>query len=104
MEEQERRLIFSIDRVLQCYIRNMSGPPPSLLIENYLREVGFWHVANIGRGCKLDSKLVSAFIEKWDPRHIHSSFHARSVPSLWRTCSYNWGLPVDGPVLTKSVL
>ncbi|MFQ6634365.1 hypothetical protein Gotur_011257 [Gossypium turneri] len=30
----------SIDRVLQCYIRNMSGPP-SPLIENYLREVGF---------------------------------------------------------------
>ncbi|MFQ6626547.1 hypothetical protein Gotur_005214 [Gossypium turneri] len=24
--------------------------PPSLLIENYLREAGFWHVANIGRG------------------------------------------------------
>ncbi|MBA0874194.1 hypothetical protein Goshw_013253 [Gossypium schwendimanii] len=27
----------------------MSGPP-SLLIENYLREAGFWHVANIGWG------------------------------------------------------
>ncbi|PPR95135.1 hypothetical protein GOBAR_AA25536 [Gossypium barbadense] len=25
---------------------------PSPLIENYLREAGFWHVANIGRGCK----------------------------------------------------
>ncbi|MFQ6626642.1 hypothetical protein Gotur_005341 [Gossypium turneri] len=39
----------SVDRVLQCYIRNMSGPL-SPLIENYLRETGFWYVANIGRG------------------------------------------------------
>ncbi|MBA0848630.1 hypothetical protein Goshw_004897 [Gossypium schwendimanii] len=41
----------------------MSGPP-SLLIENYLRKMGFWHVANIGWGCKLDPKLISAFIER----------------------------------------
>ncbi|MFQ6650014.1 hypothetical protein Gotur_022348 [Gossypium turneri] len=60
----------SIDRVLQCYIRNMCGPP-SPLIENYLREAGFWHVANIGWG------------------RTHSIFHAGSVPSLWRTFSYN---------------
>ncbi|MBA0637604.1 hypothetical protein Godav_029545 [Gossypium davidsonii] len=41
--------------------------PPSPLIENYLREVGFWHVATIGQGCKLDPKLISALIEKWRP-------------------------------------
>ncbi|MFQ6652101.1 hypothetical protein Gotur_024117 [Gossypium turneri] len=51
-----------VDRVLQCYIRNISSPP-SPLIENYLKEVGFWHMANIVRGCKLDPKLISAFIE-----------------------------------------
>ncbi|KAH1082694.1 hypothetical protein J1N35_022455 [Gossypium stocksii] len=39
----------SVDRVLQCYIRNIPGHP-SPLIENYLREAGFWHVATIGRG------------------------------------------------------
>ncbi|MFQ6657870.1 hypothetical protein Gotur_027362 [Gossypium turneri] len=39
----------SVDRVLQCYIRNMSGPP-SPLIENYMREAGFWNVATIGWG------------------------------------------------------
>ncbi|MBA0869398.1 hypothetical protein Goshw_027702 [Gossypium schwendimanii] len=44
----------------------MSGPP-SPLIENYLKEAGFWHVANIGRGCKLDLKLISVFIERWRP-------------------------------------
>ncbi|MBA0608460.1 hypothetical protein Godav_020684 [Gossypium davidsonii] len=41
----------------------MSGPP-SALIENYLREVGFWYVANIGWGCKLDSKLINVYIER----------------------------------------
>ncbi|MFQ6643696.1 hypothetical protein Gotur_018348 [Gossypium turneri] len=60
----------SIDRVLQYYIRNLSDPP-SLLIENYLREAGFWHVATIGRGCK------------------HFIFHTKSVPSLWKTYNYN---------------
>ncbi|MBA0876871.1 hypothetical protein Goshw_022306 [Gossypium schwendimanii] len=37
---------------------------PSLLIENYLREVDFLHMANIGRGCKLDPELISAFVER----------------------------------------
>ncbi|MBA0852669.1 hypothetical protein Goshw_008205 [Gossypium schwendimanii] len=45
----------------------MSGPPLPL-IENYLREAGFWQVANIGRGSKLDLKLISAFIERWRPK------------------------------------
>ncbi|MFQ6626426.1 hypothetical protein Gotur_005305 [Gossypium turneri] len=41
--------------------------PPSPLIENYLREAGFWHVATIGQGCKLDPKLISALIKRWRP-------------------------------------
>ncbi|MFQ6642705.1 hypothetical protein Gotur_017697 [Gossypium turneri] len=38
--------------------------PPSPLVENYLREAGFWHVATVGRGCKLDPKLISALVER----------------------------------------
>ncbi|KAH1083509.1 hypothetical protein J1N35_023270 [Gossypium stocksii] len=57
------QLRMPVDRVLQCYIRNMSAPPLPL-IENYLREAGFWHVATIGRGCKLDPKLISGLIER----------------------------------------
>ncbi|MFQ6655723.1 hypothetical protein Gotur_027482 [Gossypium turneri] len=32
-----------------------------------MREAGFWHLATIGRGCKLDPKLISALIERWKP-------------------------------------
>ncbi|MBA0608776.1 hypothetical protein Godav_020959, partial [Gossypium davidsonii] len=32
-----------------------------------------------------------------DPRRTHSIFHVRSVPSLWRTCSYNWSYRWMGP-------
>ncbi|MBA0855030.1 hypothetical protein Goshw_008265 [Gossypium schwendimanii] len=55
----------------------MSGPP-SLLIENYLREAGFWNVANISQGCKLDSKLISALIERWRPET--RTFHLPCEP------------------------
>ncbi|KAK5836926.1 hypothetical protein PVK06_012732 [Gossypium arboreum] len=57
------QMTMSVDRVLQCYIRNMFGLP-SPLIENFLQEAGFWHVATIGRGCKLDPKLINALIER----------------------------------------
>ncbi|MFQ6632729.1 hypothetical protein Gotur_012300 [Gossypium turneri] len=63
----------SVDRILECNIRNMHGPL-SLLVENYLREAGFWHVATVGQGCKVDPKLISALIERWRPEtHIPSS-------------------------------
>ncbi|KAK5825817.1 hypothetical protein PVK06_020685 [Gossypium arboreum] len=51
------------DQILQCHIRNLSGRPSSL-IETYLREVGFFHVAYLGRRCKLDPKLISALVER----------------------------------------
>ncbi|KAK5803312.1 hypothetical protein PVK06_030957 [Gossypium arboreum] len=54
------------DQILQCHIRNLPIPP-SLLIEPCLREVGFWHVALVVWGCKLDPKLVSVLVERWRP-------------------------------------
>ncbi|KAG8483176.1 hypothetical protein CXB51_022166 [Gossypium anomalum] len=66
--------------------------PPSPLIENYLREVDFWHVTNIGQWCKLDPKPISAFIERW-----RLEMHTFHLP-----CE-QLRLPVDGSVLTGSV-
>ncbi|KAG8499211.1 hypothetical protein CXB51_005615 [Gossypium anomalum] len=79
----------------------MSGPPSSL-IENYLREVGFWHVATIGRGCKLDPKLISALIERWRPE-MHT-FHlpcGECIITL-EDMQLQLGLPADGYAVTES--
>ncbi|MBA0667802.1 hypothetical protein Goklo_000832 [Gossypium klotzschianum] len=64
--------------------------PLSLLIENYLREAGFWHVTNIGRGYKFDPKLISAFIERWRLETLTFHLPCGEFTSLWRTCNYNW--------------
>ncbi|MFQ6667582.1 hypothetical protein Gotur_033547 [Gossypium turneri] len=55
---------------------------PSLLIENYLREADFWHVANIGRGCKLDPNSSARSWRGGDLKRTHSVCHTGSVPSL----------------------
>ncbi|KAH1098168.1 hypothetical protein J1N35_015089 [Gossypium stocksii] len=91
----------SVDRILQCYIRNMTGSP-SPLIENYLWEAGFWHVATIGRGCKLDLKLISALIERW--RSGTYTFHlpCGECTITLEDVHLQLGLPVDGDVVTRS--
>ncbi|MBA0877453.1 hypothetical protein Goshw_005877, partial [Gossypium schwendimanii] len=91
----------SVDQVLQCFIRNIHGPP-SPLIENYLREASFWHVANIGKGCKLDPKLISAFVERWRPE-MHT-FHllCKECTIILEDMQLQLGLPVDESVLTGS--
>ncbi|KAK5776166.1 hypothetical protein PVK06_044125 [Gossypium arboreum] len=85
----------SVDRVLQCYIRNMSGPP-SPLIENYLREANFWHVATIGRGCKLDLKLISALIKRWRPETYTFYLSCEECTITLEDVQLQLGLPVDG--------
>ncbi|KAH1091181.1 hypothetical protein J1N35_018438 [Gossypium stocksii] len=92
----------SVVRVLQCYIRNMSGPP-SPLIENYLREAGFWHATTIGWGCKLDPKLISALIEKWrsETHILHLSCGECTI--TLDDVQLQLGLSMDGPALTGSV-
>ncbi|MBA0854628.1 hypothetical protein Goshw_002815 [Gossypium schwendimanii] len=74
--------------------------PPSPLIENYLRKAGFWHVANIGWGCKLDSKLISAFIERWRPEtHTFHLLYGECTITL-EDVQLQLRLPADGSILT----
>ncbi|MFQ6626372.1 hypothetical protein Gotur_006196 [Gossypium turneri] len=92
----------SVGRVLQCYIRNMSGPL-SPLIENYLREAGFWHVDTIGRGCKLDPKLISALIEMWKPETNTFHLPCGEITTTLEDVQLQLGLPVDRSALTGTV-
>ncbi|MFQ6657325.1 hypothetical protein Gotur_027049 [Gossypium turneri] len=80
----------------------MSGPP-SPLIENYIGEVGFWHVVTIGRGCKLDPKLISALIERWRPKTHTFHLLCRECTITLEDVQLQLGLPMDGSVLTGSV-
>ncbi|MFQ6657392.1 hypothetical protein Gotur_027086, partial [Gossypium turneri] len=76
---------------------------PSPLVENYLREAGFWHVATVGQGCKLDPKLVSALIETWKPEtHIFHLLCGERTITL-KDFNLQLGLPVDGYAVTRSV-
>ncbi|KAG8489806.1 hypothetical protein CXB51_017888 [Gossypium anomalum] len=95
------QMTMSVDRVLQYYIRNMSGPP-SLLIENYLREVRFWHVTTTGQGCKLDPKLISDLVERWRPETHTFHLPCGECTITLEDVHLQLGLPVDGYAITGS--
>ncbi|MBA0700914.1 hypothetical protein Goari_021983 [Gossypium aridum] len=80
----------------------MSGPS-SPLIENYLRETSFWHVAIIGRGCKLNSKLISALIERWKPETHTFHLSCGECTITLEDVQLQLRLSVDGFALTESV-
>ncbi|KAK5812992.1 hypothetical protein PVK06_028438 [Gossypium arboreum] len=79
----------------------MSGPP-SPLIEGYLQDAGFWHVATIGRGCKLDPKLISALIERWRPEKHTFHLPCRECTITLEDVELQLGLLVDGYAITGS--
>ncbi|MFQ6626180.1 hypothetical protein Gotur_005025 [Gossypium turneri] len=76
--------------------------PPSPLVENYLREAGFWQVATVGRGCKLDPKLISALIERWRPETHTFHLPCGECTVTLEGVSLQLGLPVDGHPVTGS--
>ncbi|MFQ6640191.1 hypothetical protein Gotur_017021 [Gossypium turneri] len=76
--------------------------PPSSLIENYLKEASFWHMANIGWGYKLDPKLISAFIKRWRPETHTFHLPCKECTITLEDVQLQLGLPVDGSVLIGS--
>ncbi|MFQ6651706.1 hypothetical protein Gotur_023920, partial [Gossypium turneri] len=76
---------------------------PSPLVENYLRETSFWHVATVGRGCKLDPKLISALIERWRPETHTFHLPCGECTITLADVNLQLGLPVDGHAVTGSV-
>ncbi|MFQ6637335.1 hypothetical protein Gotur_013821 [Gossypium turneri] len=74
--------------------------PPSPLVENYLREASFWHVATVGRGCKLYPKLISALIERWRPETHTFHLPCGECTITLEDVSLQLGLPVDGKPVT----
>ncbi|MBA0812810.1 hypothetical protein Gohar_026746 [Gossypium harknessii] len=80
----------------------MSGPL-SPLIENYLREAGFWHMATISWGCKLDPKLINALIERWRPETDTFHLSCGECTITLEDVQLQLRLPVDGSALTGSV-
>ncbi|MFQ6624160.1 hypothetical protein Gotur_003471 [Gossypium turneri] len=77
--------------------------PPSPLIENYLREAGFWHVAIMGWGCKLDQKLISALIERWRAEAHRFNLPYGECTIILEDVQLQLRLLVDGSALTGSV-
>ncbi|MBA0630901.1 hypothetical protein Godav_002952 [Gossypium davidsonii] len=73
------------------------------LIENYLRETGIWHVANIGQGCKLEPKLISTFVERWRPETHTFHLPCGECTITLEDIQLQLGLPVDESVLIGSV-
>ncbi|KAK5794402.1 hypothetical protein PVK06_035626 [Gossypium arboreum] len=82
------------DQISQCHIGNLSGPPP-LLIETYLREADFWHVALVGRGCNLDPKLISALVERWRPETHTFHLLCDEYTIILKDVDLQLRLPVD---------
>ncbi|KAK5840191.1 hypothetical protein PVK06_009077 [Gossypium arboreum] len=76
--------------------------PPSPLIENYLREAGFWNMATIGWGCKLNPKLISTLIERW--RLETHTFHllCKECTITLEDVHLQLELLVDGYAVTRS--
>ncbi|XP_012461357.1 serine/threonine-protein phosphatase 7 long form homolog [Gossypium raimondii] len=75
----------------------------SLLIENYLREASFWHVATIGWGCKFDQKLIHTLIERWRPETHTFHLSCGECTIILEDVQLQLELLVDGSALIEPV-
>ncbi|MBA0853636.1 hypothetical protein Goshw_020138, partial [Gossypium schwendimanii] len=90
-------------QILETYIHNLPAPPSSL-IEQYLKDVGFLHMDRMGMGCKLNPTLVRVLVERW-----RSETHAFHLPCGECTMTLEdmqlqLRLSMDGSVVIGSVV
>ncbi|MBA0614701.1 hypothetical protein Godav_014964, partial [Gossypium davidsonii] len=74
----------------------------SITIDRKL-QTGFWHVATIGRGCKLNPKLISTLLERWRPETHTFHLPCGDCTITLKDMQLQLRLPVDGSALTESV-
>ncbi|KAG8481736.1 hypothetical protein CXB51_026628 [Gossypium anomalum] len=67
-----------------------------------MREVGFWHVATIGRWCKLEPKVISALIKRWRPETHTFYLLCEECTITLEDVQLQLGLPVNGYAVTGS--
>ncbi|MBA0560022.1 hypothetical protein Golob_016948 [Gossypium lobatum] len=60
-------------------------------------------MATIGRGCKLDSKLISALIESWRPETYTFYLPCGECTITLEDEQLQLRLPVDGSTLTRLI-
>ncbi|MFQ6661468.1 hypothetical protein Gotur_029620 [Gossypium turneri] len=92
----------SVNQLQMAYICNLLAYPLPL-IEPYMRDVGFSHVALVGKGCKLDPTLVSALVERWRPKMHKFHLSCDECTITLEDVQLQLELLVDGRVVTGSV-
>ncbi|MFQ6661926.1 hypothetical protein Gotur_029926 [Gossypium turneri] len=63
----------------------------------------FWHVATVGRGCKLDPKRISALIERWRLETHTLHLPCGECTITLEDVNLQLGLPVDEYPVTGSI-
>ncbi|XP_052485311.1 protein MAIN-LIKE 2-like isoform X2 [Gossypium raimondii] len=92
-----------VKRLIRLDDKHISITQLQMLIETYLREDGFFHVAYLGRGCKLDSKLISVLVERWRPETHTFHLPCGECIITLEDVQLQLGFPMDGLVVTGFV-
>ncbi|KAH1039009.1 hypothetical protein J1N35_040752 [Gossypium stocksii] len=90
-------------RILETYICNLPTSPLSL-IESYLRDARFLHVARIGRRYKLNPTLLNVLVEKWRPETHTFHLPCGECTITLEDIQLQLELLVNRPVVTGSVI
>ncbi|MBA0662548.1 hypothetical protein Goklo_006646, partial [Gossypium klotzschianum] len=91
------------DQILETHIHNLSARRLRI-IKPYLKVVGFLHVPRMLERCKLDPTLTSTLVERWRPETHTFHLPCSECTITLQNVQLQLDLPVDGPVITRSVV